>query len=66
MQNDYAVERFIQECQQEAWAFAERQALRRRAVAARRTQRLANLRGWLRDALWQREPLPGEPARETR
>ena len=65
MQNYYAVERFIQERQEEGRAIAELQALRRRAVAARRAERLAGLRGWLRD-LFAERGADREPVRNLR
>jgi len=69
MQNYYGVERFIQERQQEGRAMAELQALRRRAVAARRAERLAGLREWLRGLFAERQvrrEVHGEPARDIR
>jgi hypothetical protein len=65
MQNYYAVERFVQERQEEGRAIAELQALRRRAVAARRAERLPGLRGWLRDLFAERDAR-AEPAGDTR
>jgi len=69
MQNYYGVERFIQERQQEGRAMAELQALRRRAVAARRAERLAGLREWLRGLFAERQvrrEVHGEPAGDIR
>lgn len=54
MQNYYGMERSIQERTQEARALAELQALRRRALAERRAERLG-LRTWLAVLLPRRE-----------
>lgn len=54
MQSHYGMERSIQERTQEARALAELQALRRRALAERRAERLG-LPRWLVDLLPRRE-----------